>query len=149
MSAISLENYCEALCVLLLKNNAALTAVIPPADIVRETEDSDASKNRIFCKASPREVETTGLNPSTVLVWRVGVAVTLNSVDLAAAQIDTACASIETAMGLAYGSFTAAMLTILTAAKIRCQDNTSEGDFTTEDNARKRSKRYNLLSELT
>ena len=68
-----LENACEQFAVALLSVSSALTAIIPAEDIVREAEDTDASKNRIICKASKREIEATGRTQSEILVWRVPV----------------------------------------------------------------------------
>jgi hypothetical protein len=140
----SLENYAEQLAVVLLKASAGLTAIIPSADIVRESEDTGADKDRIVCKCGPREIELYGSTPQSVKVWRLPLDVTLYYSTENAAAMDTAIAEIQAAMNTTPNS---AGVTIYTAAKIRCINDTDEGDFATEEQTRKRNKRFIFLAE--
>ncbi len=143
-----LENYAELLSQALLRQSAALLAIIPTGRIFVQSSDAPPdtdNKDRIVCKASPRQPEVKGINPSTILVWRVPVEVSLFFSTDDAAKLQTAIAEIELAMAAAPQT---AALAIITASGIRCQDATEEGEFSTEDNGRKRSKTFNFLAEL-
>ncbi len=143
-----LELYGEQLSQALLRQSGALLAIIPTGRIFVQSEDTaadPANKDRIVCKATPRQPEVTGLNPSSVLVWRVPVEVALYYSTDDAAKLQTAICEIENAMAAAPQT---AALALITASGIRCQDPTPDGDFTNEDNGRKRSKTFHLLAEL-
>lgn len=144
----SLENRCEQLAVLLLEANAALTAIIPAGSIVRESEDTSCDKDRIVCKATPREVDSRGYTPVQIKRWRVPVDITLHFVSPKVSDMDLALSALATAMNTmpAEGGEAAALIV---DAGIKAMDDTDEGDFATTDNERTRTKRFNFICEPT
>ncbi len=140
----SLESNCETLAVLLLQASAILTGLVP--QVVQQSEDTDASKDRIVCEAKPRLPYRMGRNASIVKNWSVPVEVKLYAITLSAAQLAIVIAEIQSAMIATSGSDAAAAICV--ANKIGFCDPTEEGDFATEDNARKRSKTWNFICEV-
>jgi len=142
-----LELSCERLSVALLNQNSALLSIIPAGQIFVQSEEGAALKNkdRITCSALPRKPEVYGLNVGDVLVWKVLVNVTLYFAADDTAKMQMAINEIEAGMILAPG---APALVIINASGIRCQDPSEEGEFTTEDNGRKRAKTFYFLAEI-
>ena len=139
-----LENGCEQLTRALLIASADLTAIIPAADIVREAEDGGASKDRIICIASKREVAEYGRTPAEILVWKVPVDVTLRLTTRSVQRLNTALAAIADAMNTAP---TGDAATLVIDWKIREVNDTDEGEVATEDNTRIHTKRYWFFTE--
>jgi hypothetical protein len=142
-----LELSCEQLAQLLLRTSAGVTGVIPINRIFTQSEDAAAdpsNKDRLVCKASPRKPDTYGLSTTIVLVWSVMVEVCLYFTG-SVSQLQPLIAAIEAAM---IATPNAAGFVIINASGIRRMDQTEEGDFSTEDNARKRSRTYNYLCEI-
>jgi len=141
-----LEIGCESLAVALIRNNADVTGVIPAVSIVRQSEDAtDSEATRIVCAASPRQPFRTGRNQSIVRNWSVPVEVRLYATGLNAAQLATVIAGIQAAMAVTESTTEAAA--IATAYSIGFCDPTEGGDFSTEDDARKRTKTWNFISQ--
>lgn len=87
-----------------------------------------------------------GITPESVKIWRVPVDITLHYATKSATQMDIAIAELSEAMNTAP---TGEASTLIANYNIRSMDDTDEGAFDTEDNIRRRSKRFNFLCEPT
>lgn len=143
-----LEVACEKFAKELLKAGG-FSELIPDDRIFTQSTDAPPdsdNKNRIVCAASPRQPFLTGKNQSVVLSERTPVEIRLYAASLLADQLATVISGIQSAMTARTGSDAAAAIAV--AYKINLCFPTEEGDFSTEDNARKRSKTWNFISEV-